>query len=88
MSGLIVSSFDCSNCGEVVGVHWFYRVVFFVVILLVTVPSAVAVLAQQGVYAALLWAPFPIGAIGYIKARICPLEVKRHRDDSRRPSPG
>jgi hypothetical protein len=36
-----------------------------------------AVLAQQGLYAALIWLPFPIGAIGYFKARFCPLETKR-----------
>lgn len=81
-----MSHFDCINCGELIGVHWFYRAVFFAAILLVTVPSALAVLAQQGVYAALLWTPFPIGALGYVKARFCPLEVKRRKDDSRRPS--
>lgn len=86
VSGLIVSNFDCGSCGEHIGVRWFYRAVFFVVIVLVTAPSAIAVLAQQGIYAALLWVPFPIGALGYIKARFCPLEVKRRRDDSRRPS--
>ena len=66
--------------------RWLYTSVFFVVILLVTVPSVLLVLAQQGVYAAMLWAPFPIGALGYIKARFCPLEVKRRKEDPRRPS--
>ena len=68
--------------------HKLFRVVFFVAILSVTVPSTLAVLAQQGVYAALLWVPFPIGALGFIKARFCPLETKRRRDDSRRASDG
>ena len=34
------------------------------------------VLMQMDVYAALLWAPFPIGAISYIKGRLFPLVVK------------
>ena len=66
--------------------HWFYRAAFFIVILLITAPSTFAIFIQQGVYAALLWAPFPIGALGYVKARFCPLEAKRHRDDPRRTS--
>ena len=83
VSGLLVSNFDCPNCRTLVGVHWLYRAGFFVLILLATVPSTVAVLAQQGVYAALIWLPFPIGAIGYLKARFCPLEAKRKRIEPR-----
>jgi len=86
VSGLIVSAADCPGCGALVGVHWFWRILFFLVTLLVTVPSTIAVLAQQGVYAALLWLPFPIGAIGYLKARFFPLETKRRRPEPRRAS--
>lgn len=85
MSGLLVSGFECPECRELIDVHYVYRSVFFVVILLITVPSVLAVLIQQGVYAALLWAPFPIGALGFVKARFCPLQVRR-RDSSRRAS--
>lgn len=63
-----------------------YRTVFFIATAAITIPSVVAVLVQQGIYAALLWTPFPIGAIGYIKARFCPLEVKRRREDTRHAS--
>lgn len=42
----------------------------------VTAVSSIAVLAQQGIYTALLWAPFPIGAIGYVNARYFPLGTK------------
>jgi hypothetical protein len=42
----------------------------------VTSLSTIAVLAQFGIYAALLWFPFPVGALGYLKARFSPLEVK------------
>lgn len=83
VSGLIVTSCECLECRAIVAVHWLYRSVFFVFILLVTIPSALAVLVQQGVYAAMLWVPFPVGALGYIKARFCPLEVKPGREDPR-----
>ena len=49
---------------------------FFVVIFAITFVSTVAVLAQFGIYAAILWFSFPIGAIGYLKARFSPLETK------------
>lgn len=74
---LIASNTICSSCGSVVGVRWFWRVGFIIATLVVAVPTTVAVFAQQGIYAALLWAPFPIGAIGYLKARFCPLETKQ-----------
>jgi len=74
---VIVSNFDCPNCKAFVGIKWLYKAAFFPVVFAVTVLSTIAVLAQQGIYAALLWVPFPIGAIGYLKARLCPLETKR-----------
>ena len=80
---MLVSNVDCPNCGAFVGVQWLYKAVFFLVIFSITVPSTIAVLAQQGVYAALLWIPFPIGAIGYLKARLCPLETKTKSVDPR-----
>jgi len=76
-SALIASSGYCSNCGSDVGVHWFWRTGFVIATLIVAVPTTVAVFAQQGIYAALLWAPFPIGALGYLKARFCPLVTKQ-----------
>ena len=76
-SALIASSCFCSNCGSLVGVHWFWRTGFVIATLIIAVPTTVAVFAQQGIYAALLWAPFPIGALGYLKARYCPLQTKQ-----------
>ena len=83
VSGLIVSNVDCSSCGQLIGVHWLFRAIFFVIIFVVTLVTAIVVLADQGLYAALLMISVPIGVIGYIKARYCPLEIKRRRDDSR-----
>ncbi len=49
---------------------------FAAVIVPVTVITTIMVLAQMDVYAALLWMPFPIGSISYLKARLCPLVTK------------
>ena len=76
ISGLLVSNVRCPNCGKTIGPHWFFGMAFFVVIFAITFVSTVAVLAQFGIYAAILWFSFPIGAIGYLKARFSPLETK------------
>jgi hypothetical protein len=62
---VIASNFECRNCNTLVGIQWLYRAVFFALIFVTTTLSTIAVLAQQGLYAALIWLPFPIGAIGY-----------------------
>ena len=49
---------------------------FSVAIIAVTVATSVMVLSMFGVYAVILWFAFPIGAIGYLKARFCPLAVR------------
>jgi hypothetical protein len=60
-----------------VGVHWLFRSVFFVIILVATLLTAFVVLIDQGLYAALLMISVPIGATGFIKARFCPLVLKQ-----------
>lgn len=62
-----------------IGVHWAFRAFFFVLILVVTFVWGLAVLIDQGLYAALLMVSLPIGAIGFIKGRFCPLVVKKHQ---------
>jgi hypothetical protein len=76
---MIISDVNCSACGQLVGVHWAFRAVFFVIILAVTFFTAIVVLVDQGLYAALLMFSVPIGAIGFIKARFCPLVVRRRK---------
>ncbi len=73
VSELLVSNARCPNCGSVVGVHWLFGSVFYVVIFGVTAISTFLVLARFGIFAAILWFSFPIGAIGYLKARFSPL---------------
>jgi hypothetical protein len=56
-----------------------FRAVFFVVILAVTLLTGLFVLVDQGIYAAILMISLPIGAIGFIKARFCPLVVRKRQ---------
>ena len=76
---MIISDVTCNACGQLVGVHWVFKAVFFVIILAVTSLTVIVVLVDQGVYAALLIFSVPIGAIGFIKARFCPLVLKRRK---------
>jgi len=39
------------------------------------------VMAQMGFYAALIWFPFPIGALSYLKAWLCPAVAKQESPD-------
>lgn len=67
---------ECPCCRSLVGVHRAAAAGFGILILPVTLASSLIVLIQAGFYAALLWFPFPIGALGYLKARFCPLEPR------------
>lgn len=74
---LLTANVRCRSCGAVVGAHWLYGMAFYVVTFLVTLFTTIAILAAQGLYAAILLLPLPIGAIGYLRARFCPLETKQ-----------
>ena len=76
VSSLILSRAYCPVCDTLIGVKRTWAILFFLVTFGVTAVSVIAILAQQGFYAALIWLPLPIGALGYIKARYCPLQVK------------
>jgi len=77
VSGLILSDVLCPRCGRLVGVQWIFKAVFFVLVLVATLVVGLVVLVDQGLYAALLMISLPIGAIGFIKARYCPLVVRK-----------
>lgn len=77
VSRLILSDVLCPNCGQLVGVRWLFKAIFFLLILVATLVVGLVVLVDQGLYAALLMISLPIGAIGFIKARYCPLVVKK-----------
>lgn len=76
VASLMLSRANCPTCGTLIGVRRYYAALFFVITFAVTATSRIAILAQQGLYAALLWLPLPIGALGYIKARFCPQQVR------------
>ena len=65
----------CPGCGACVKIRRLYAAFFFIVTFVVTVISFISILAQQGIYAALIFLPLPIGALGYVKARFCPLRA-------------
>ena len=80
ISGLLVSSCRCPSCGAIVSVRGLCRALWVLATISITIPFVLAVLASQGVYAAILLATLPIAALGYIKARFCrlvaqPLEI-------------
>jgi uncharacterized protein (DUF983 family) len=75
VASLILSQAFCPACGVQIRVRRFFAVVFFVLTFSVTAISFVSIMAQQGIYAAIIWLPLPIGALGYIKARFCPLRA-------------
>ena len=83
---LILSDVTCTNCGQLVGVHWLFRSVFFVIILVATLLITFVVLIDQGFYAALIMISVPIGALGFIKARFCPLVLKGRKPESQNSS--
>lgn len=51
---------------------------FSLLMILVTVATSIMVFSLFGIYAVVVWFVFPIGAIGYLKARFCPLVAKQH----------
>ena len=83
ISDLLVSNnAKCPNCGSTIGIHWLFGSFFWVVIFAVTAISTLLVLGRFGIFAAILWFSFPVGAIGYLKARFSPL---RRKDASQLP---
>lgn len=87
VSAVLLSDSTCTACGATVGFHWSISLAFAAVITPVAVVSTLLVLLQMGFYAALLWLPFPIGTISYLKARLCPLSA-REDDWKSRHAPG
>ena len=67
--------FGVCHCRLDVRVNRLASILFSLVIVVVTVATSLMVLSLFGVYAVILWFAFPIGAIGYLKARYCPLTV-------------
>ena len=76
VSSILFANCYCMKCGALVGVHWIAYLGFNVVIFTVTLITTTMVLMQMDLYAAILWFPFPVGSLSYVKARFSPLETK------------
>ena len=76
-AGLLLGESQCQNCQRLVRVNRAASFLFSMLTVAVTVITSYMVLSMYGVYAVIIWFAFPIGAIGYIKARFCPLTLIR-----------
>lgn len=75
MRGILFSDYRCPNCKSLVHISRFSAVFANLLILIATVMTTGMVFLQAGLYAAIVWLPFPVGALSYIKARFCRLEA-------------
>ena len=75
---LLVGAIRCNVCAAHIGFNRFVSLMFSVLIVIVTLATSYMVLSLYGIYAVVVWFIFPIGAIGYLRARFCPLTVLPH----------
>ncbi len=76
VSEILFDNVVCGDCEAVVGVHRTAVWLAGLVIASVTVVTTLMVLAQSGFFAAMLWVPFPVGSLSYVKARFSPLQIQ------------
>ena len=81
VSALLFSPTRCPHCSKFVRVARLPAAVVNLLILLVTVVTTGMIFLQAGLYGAIVWLPFPIGALSYVKARFCKLEAMPTRRD-------
>lgn len=74
VSGVLFSQYRCPNCKRLVRIRGVSAAVVNGLILIATIVTTAMVFLQAGLYGAILWLPFPIGALSYLKARFCRLE--------------
>ena len=73
---LLFADCRCGNCHRIVGVRRIWSALASIVIFTVAIVTTLIVLIELDLWAALLWFTLPVGALGYLKARYCPLETK------------
>lgn len=81
VSGLLFSPTRCPHCAKFVRVARLPAAVVNLLILVVTIVTTGMVFLQAGLYGAIVWLPFPIGALSYVKARFLTLETMPSRRD-------
>lgn len=75
---ILFADYVCPNCKRMVGISAAASFVFSALIFVITLLTTFVIFLQFDIYAAILWFSLPIGALSYIKARFCPLQLK-HR---------
>lgn len=73
---LLFGNCRCVSCRCIVGIRRLALAVANAVIFATAIVTTLVVFIELGLYAALLWFTLPVGALSYVKARFCPLEVK------------
>lgn len=73
---ILFAEYPCPNCKRMIGINGSASFVFAVLIFVTTLLTTFVVFLQFDMYAAILWFSLPIGALSYIKARFCPLQLK------------
>ncbi|MEM6818062.1 MAG: hypothetical protein AAF578_04690 [Pseudomonadota bacterium] len=73
LGDLVFSDATCASCGAVVRVHPMARIFWNLLIAAVAIPSTFVVGGTHGYFAAIVWFPFPVGSISYLKAWFSPL---------------
>ncbi len=73
---LLFGDCRCKSCRQVIGVHRVASVFASFAIFTVAIVTTLIVLIELDLWAALLWFTLPVGALSYVKARFCPLQIK------------
>ena len=76
VSEILFDDVACANCEATIGVHRAAAWLAGAVIASATVITTLMVLVQSGFFAAMVWLPFPIGSLAYVKARFSPLQIQ------------
>ena len=71
--GVLFSEYRCPNCRSLVSISRYSAAAVNLLILVATVITTGMVFLQAGLYGAIVWLPFPVGALSYLKARFCRL---------------
>jgi len=75
VASVLFARYRCPNCKSLVGISTVPAAIVNALILIATVITTGMVFLQSGLYAAIVWLPFPVGALSYLKARFCSLQV-------------
>ena len=73
---LLFGDCRCKSCLRVIGVRRIVSAIASFVIFAVAIVTTLIVFIELDLWAALLWFTLPVGALSYVKARFCPLEVR------------